>query len=350
MSPGAVETVIAPENPPSSLKTPAKPASGSSIRHEEYQYLDLIRDILENGEHRPDRTGTGTYSIFAPPQLKFSLSRPSSNPEEEATPVLPLLTTKRVFLRAVIAELLWFVAGTTSSKPLSEAGIKIWDGNGSREFLDSVGLSHREEGDLGPVYGFQWRHFGAEYVDAKTDYTGQGVDQLADVIDKLKNKPYDRRIIMSAWNPADLKKMALPPCHMFAQFYVSFPRAKRGEHGEEKERQEKERGVLHCLLYQRSCDMGLGVPFNIASYALLTHMLAHVCDLTPGTLTHTMGDAHVYLDHVDALKVQLEREPRDFPELSIKREKGGSIDGWAVSDIEVKGYDPHKTIAMKMSV
>jgi thymidylate synthase len=207
--------------------------------------------------------------------MRFALSKPSSDPSEPPTLILPLLTTKRVFLRAVVAELLWFVSGCTSSKPLSEQGVRIWDGNGSREYLDSVGLSHREEGDLGPVYGFQWRHFGAEYVDAKADYTGQGVDQLAEVIDKLKNKPYDRRIILSAWNPADLKKMALPPCHMFAQFYVSFPRGTDG--------QPSKRGVLHSILYQRSCDMGLGVPFNIASYALLTHMLAHVCDLTPGT-------------------------------------------------------------------
>ncbi|KAK8207452.1 thymidylate synthase [Phyllosticta capitalensis] len=317
-------------------------------RHEEYQYLDLIRQILAHGEHRPDRTGTGTYSLFAPPQLRFSLSKPSNDPSAPPVPILPLLTTKRVFLRAVIAELLWFISGSTSSKPLSDAGIKIWDGNGSREFLDSVGLGHREEGDLGPVYGFQWRHFGAEYKDCHADYTGQGVDQLAEVIDKLRNKPFDRRIIMSAWNPADLKKMALPPCHMFAQFYVSFPAAKRGENGEEG---SKQKGVLHTLLYQRSCDMGLGVPFNIASYALLTHMLAHVCDLVPGSLTHTMGDAHVYLDHVEALKVQLEREPRDFPELAIKnREVGGSIDGWEVSDFEVKGYEPHKSIPMKMSV
>ncbi|KAK2057553.1 thymidylate synthase [Colletotrichum caudatum] len=312
--------------------TPAK-------RHEEYQYLDLVREILEEGEHRPDRTGTGTYSIFAPTPLKFSLNK-------NGEPLLPLLTTKRVFLRAVIAELLWFVGGNTSSLPLSEAGVKIWDGNGSREFLDSVGLSHREVGDLGPVYGFQWRHFGAEYVDAKTDYTGQGVDQLAEVIHKLKTNPYDRRILLSAWNPADLKKMALPPCHMFAQFYVSYPRA-RGTPADG----EKPKGHLHCQLYQRSCDMGLGVPFNIASYALLTHMIARACNLVPGSLTHVMGDAHVYADHVDALKVQLEREPRDFPLLEINnREAGCSIDGWRVEDFVVKGYDPHKTIAMKMSV
>jgi thymidylate synthase len=261
----------------------------------------------------PCRTGTGTLSTFAPRPLRFSLSRPSSDPSLPPTPILPLLTTKRVFLRAVIAELLWFISGSTSSLPLSEAGIKIWDGNGSREYLDSVGLSHRAVGDLGPVYGFQWRHFGAKYIDAKTDYTGQGVDQLAEVIDKLKNKPYDRRIILSVDG-------------------------------------KRPRGILDCQLYQRSCDMGLGVPFNIASYALLTHMLAHVCDLTPGTFIHTMGDAHVYLDHVDALKVQLEREPRSFPELTIGRDLGGSIDGWKAEDFDVTGYKPHQGIAMKMSV
>ena len=290
------------------------------------------------------RTGTGTLSIFAPTPLRFALSRPPSEPSQDPTLILPLLTTKRVFLRAVVAELLWFISGSTSSTPLSEAGIKIWDGNGSREYLDSVGLFHREVGDLGPVYGFQWRHFGANYIDAKADYTGQGVDQLAEVIDKLKNKPFDRRIILSAWNPADLKKMALPPCHMFCQFYVSFLRD-AGSAGE-----TKRRGMLNCQLYQRSCDMGLGVPFNIASYSLLTHMLAHVCDLTPGTFTHTMGDAHVYLDHVDALNVQLERDPRAFPELLIRRDVGGSIDGWKIEDFEVSGYTPHKGIAMKMSV
>ncbi|KAG5945326.1 Thymidylate synthase [Claviceps monticola] len=336
----------------------ANKACQSSKRHEEYQYLDLIREILDEGEVRPDRTGTGTISIFAPRPLKFSLNR-------DGVPILPLLTTKRVFLRAVIAELLWFIEANTSSLALSNAGVKIWDGNGSREFLDNLGLTHREVGDLGPVYGFQWRHFGAEYVDAKTDYSGKGVDQLADVIDKIKNKPYDRRIIMSAWNARDLHLMALPPCHVFAQFYVSYPGRRRrngcvqksgagasanGSAEREADENNNEKGHLNCQLYQRSCDMGLGVPFNIASYALLTHMIAHACDLVPGSLTHVMGDAHVYADHEDALNVQLEREPRDFPELEITRDKGCSIDGWKIEDFVVKGYDPHKTIAMKMSV
>ena len=222
--------------------------------------------------------------------------------------------------------------------------MKIWDGNASRAYLDSLGLAEREEGDLGPVYGFQWRHFGAAYGTCHDDYDGKGVDQLAEVVRKLKETPYDRRIILSAWNPADLKKMALPPCHMFAQFYVSFPpSAPVREDG-------SKRGTLHSLLYQRSCDMGLGVPFNIASYALLTHMLARVCDLVPGSLTHTMGDAHVYLDHREALEVQVERVPREFPTLEISREVGCGIDGWTVDNFKIVGYEPHKGIAMKMSV
>ena len=325
-------------------------SSAMLVRHEECQYLDLTRRCIEEGEHRPDRTGTGTYALFAPVPMKFSLST------RDGQSILPLLTTKRVFLRAVIAELLWFIEGNTSSLALSAQGVKIWDGNGSREFLDSVGLSDREVGDLGPVYGFQWRHFGAEYIDGKTDYSGKGVDQLAEVVRKLRETPHDRRIILSAWNPADLKKMALPPCHMFAQFYVSYPNARRGARNVTAEKAngtaatDKGKGRLHCQLYQRSCDMGLGVPFNIASYALLTHMLARACDLVPGSFTHVMGDAHVYADHVDALETQLAREPRDFPTLEMRKEPGCCIDGWTAEDFVVKGYDPHKTIAMKMSV
>lgn len=288
---------------------------------EEMQYLDMCREIIENGVQRGDRTGTGTLSKFGT-QMRFSL--------RDGT--LPLLTTKRVFWRGVAEELLWFVKGSTNSNELAEKNIHIWDGNGSREFLDSRGLGNREEGDLGPVYGFQWRHFGAKYVDMNTDYSGQGFDQLADCIDKIKNNPEDRRIIMSAWNPVDLDKMALPPCHMFCQFYV-----------------DTKRNELSCQMYQRSADMGLGVPFNIASYALLTCMMAQVTGRKPGDFVHTIGDAHVYLNHVDALKEQLERAPREFPKLKINPDRK-HIDDFVYEDFEVIGYDPYKTIKMKMAV
>lgn len=292
---------------------------------EERSYLDLCESIILEGELREDRTGTGTLSIFGPPQLRFSLR----------DNILPLLTTKRVFYRGVLEELLWFVRGSTDSKLLSDRGIRIWDGNGSREFLDSRGLQHRREGDLGPVYGFQWRHFGAKYDTCESDYTGQGVDQLAEVIEKIQKNPYDRRIILSAWNPADMPLMALPPCHMFAQFYVSQPGTSSAR--------------LSCILYQRSCDMGLGVPFNIASYALLTRMIAHVCKIGCGDLIHTMGDAHVYVDHVDSLKVQIARTPGVFPTLRFARDID-SIDDFKYEDFILENYSPQSKIDMKMSV
>ncbi|CCK69740.1 thymidylate synthase KNAG_0C06470 [Huiozyma naganishii CBS 8797] len=296
---------------------------------EEQQYLDLCERIIEKGEFRPDRTGTGTLSLFAPPQLRFSL----------ADGQFPLLTTKRVFTKGVILELLWFVAGCTDGKKLSEQGVRIWDGNGSREYLDQLGLTDRREGDLGPVYGFQWRHFGAKYKTCDDDYTGQGVDQLQQLIHKLKTTPYDRRLIMSAWNPPDFPLMALPPCHVFSQFYVSKPR--EGVQGAKPR--------LSCLLYQRSCDMGLGVPFNIASYALLTIMIAHVCGMEPGEFIHTLGDAHVYKDHVDPLREQISRDPRPFPKLVIKRDVT-DIDDFKFEDFEIQDYNPHPKITMKMSV
>lgn len=282
------------------------------------------------GETRVDRTGTGTISIFSPPGLRFSLSNNK----------LPLLTTKRVFLRAVTTELLWFISGSTSSLALSSAGITIWDGNGSRKNLDALGFTSRADGDLGPVYGFQWRHFGAKYVDATTDYTGQGVDQLADVLRKIRNAPHDRRIILSAWNPADLDKMVLPPCHMFAQFYVS------NIDGPGKRQ-------LSCCLYQRSADVGLGVPFNIASYALLTHIIAHAVGYEAKEFVHCLGDAHVYRDHVEALKVQLNRTPRSWPTVRFGTPGAGGInevDKMKVEDVIVEGYDPWAAIKMTMSV
>ncbi|GMH45212.1 hypothetical protein BSKO_13169 [Bryopsis sp. KO-2023] len=291
---------------------------GLACQHEEQQYLDMISDIIETGVSRGDRTGTGTLSKFGT-QMRFNLRNS-----------FPLLTTKRVFWTGVVEELLWFISGSTNSILLSQKGVRIWEGNGSRQFLDSVGLGHREEGDLGPVYGFQWRHFGAKYVDMHTDYTGQGVDQLAEVIRKIKETPNDRRIVMSAWNPADLELMALPPCHMFCQFYVA-------------------NGELSCQMYQRSCDMGLGVPFNIASYALLTCMIAHVCDLKPGDFIHTLGDAHVYSNHVEPLKRQLLNSPMAFPVLELNRDVK-DIDSFSSGDIVLKGYKSHKKIAMEMAV
>merc|ERR1719335_2142103 len=286
--------------------------------HEEYQYLDLIRDICENGDVMMDRTGVGTRSKFGC-NMRFSL-RDS----------FPLLTTKRVFWRGVVEELLWFMRGDTNAENLSDKGVKIWEANGSREFLDSRGLTDREVGDLGPVYGFQWRHFGAKYVDMHTDYTGQGVDQLAEVVHKLKTNPNDRRIIMSAWNPADLNEMALPPCHMFCQFYVS-------------------NGELSCSLYQRSADMGLGVPFNIASYSLLTLLLAQVTGLKPGEFVHMMGNTHVYENHVEPLQVQLARAPRTFPIVRLNPDVK-DIDGFKAEDIELLHYNPHPKVEMAMAV
>lgn len=294
--------------------------NGSNLKNnDEMQYLNLVKKIIETGNTKTDRTGTGTLSIFGA-QMRFDLRNHT----------FPLLTTKKTFWRGIAEELFWFIKGSTNAKELQDKNVHIWDANGSRNFLDNLGFTDREEGDLGPVYGFQWRHFGAQYVDTKTDYTGQGIDQLMDVIDKIKNRPDDRRIIMCAWNPADLNKMALPPCHCLVQFYVA-------------------NGELSCQLYQRSADMGLGVPFNIASYALLTHMIAHVTDLKPGDFVHTLGDAHVYANHVEPLKVQLERVPKAFPKLIIKR-KVEKIEDFKFEDFTVEGYDPYPKISMEMAV
>jgi len=278
-----------------------------------------LHESFAAGVKRGDRTGTGTLSKFGV-TMRYSLRNGT----------LPLLTTKRVFWRGVAEELLWFVSGDTSAKSLQDKHIHIWDGNGSKEFLEKRGLGHREEGDLGPVYGFQWRHFGAEYGSMHDDYSGKGVDQLAHIVETIKTNPTDRRIVLTAWNPSALNDMALPPCHMFAQFFVAD-------------------GELSCQMYQRSADMGLGVPFNIASYALLTRMIAQVTGLKAGEFVHVIGDAHVYLNHVDALWTQLEREPKPFPKLVINSDTK-SIDGFKYEDFEVQGYAPHKTIKMQMAV
>jgi thymidylate synthase len=287
--------------------------------HEEYQYLNEIRNILANGVEKLDRTNVGTLSVFGR-MHRYSL-RDS----------FPLLTTKRVFWKGVVLELLWFIKGQTNTKILSEQGVKIWDGNSSREFLDSRGLVHREVGDIGPAYGWNWRHFGAKYVDCNTDYTGHGVDQLMECIRLLKHNKSSRRIILTAWDPSKLDELALPACHAFVQFYV-------GANDE-----------LSCLLSQRANDICLGVPFNIASYSLLTYIIAHHCGLVPGEFIHSMGDTHIYLNHIEPVKKQLDRTPRPFPKLKIKCDPK-PIDEYTFEDFELIDYNPHPIIKMEMAV
>ncbi|AHA54694.1 thymidylate synthase [Emiliania huxleyi virus 86] len=289
----------------------------ATVIHEEYQYLQLISKVLEHGEYRSDRTGTGTVSLFGE-TMRFNLSTH-----------FPLLTTKRTYWKGIVEELLWFIRGSTNANELAAKNVKIWDGNGSRDFLDSVGLVDNEEGDLGPVYGFQWRHFGADYKTMHDSYDSQGTDQLQNVIDQIKNNPTSRRIIMSAWNPNALEKMALPPCHLMCQFYVHD-------------------GMLSCQMYQRSADIGLGVPFNIASYALLTCLIAHFTNLKPGEFIHVIGDAHVYTNHIDALKTQLKRKPYDFPTIHINNMPKTIFDVTS-DDIILNDYKCHPKIHMDMS-
>ena len=262
------------------------------------QYQDLMRHILENGVKKEDRTGTGTISIFGY-QMRFDLNDG-----------FPLLTTKKLHLRSIIHELLWFLDGDTNIKYLKDNGVRIWD-----EWAD-------EDGDLGPVYGFQWRSWPSP--------DGRKIDQISKVIDQIKNKPDSRRHIVSAWNVANVDEMALPPCHTMFQFYVA-------------------EGKLSCQLYQRSADVFLGVPFNIASYALLTLMVAQVCDLKPGEFVHTFGDAHLYTNHLEQSELQLSRDPRILPQIKINPEVK-SIFGFKFEDFELLNYDPHPHIKAAVAV
>lgn len=288
-------------------------------KSEELQYIESVRKILYLGEERKDRTGVGTLSIFGT-HMKFNLRNNQ----------FPLLTTKTVFWKGVVEELLWMIKGSTDSEILSKKGIKMWNPNSSREFLDKMGFQNREVGDLGPIYGFQWRHFGAFYQNHKTDYKTEGIDQLKNIIELIKKDSNSRRIILCSWNASQIHQMCLPPCHVLAQFYVV-------------------NGFLSCQLYQRSADMGLGVPFNIAGYSLLTYILAHLCHLKPGDFIHTIGDAHIYLNHLNALKTQITRQPKPFPSLSIS-DRVKDIDDITPTDILLSNYHAHKTIQMEMAV
>lgn len=262
------------------------------------QYLDLMEHVLENGARKEDRTGTGTLSVFGY-QMRFPLAKG-----------FPLLTTKRLHIKSIIYELLWFLRGESNIKYLQQHGVNIWN-----EWADEVG-------ELGPVYGAQWRSW-------KTP-DGNAVDQISQVIDQIKTNPDSRRLIVSAWNVGEIPKMALPPCHLLFQFYVS-------------------EGRLSCQLYQRSADIFLGLPFNIASYSLLTMMVAQVCDLTPGEFVLTLGDAHLYSNHIDQARLQLTREPLRLPEMHIKR-SAASIFEFEYDDFQLAGYEAHPHIKAEVAV
>lgn len=289
------------------------------MNNEESQYLDLIKNILDNGSEEVSRNGK-VLSIFGN-SMRFSLR----NNE------IPLLTTKKVAWKTCLKELLWFMKGSTNNQELKDQNVHIWDGNSTRAFLDSRGLYKNKEGDLGPVYGHQWRFFNAPYGTCTMDYRGKGVDQLQNIINDLKDpeKRSSRRLIMSAWNPEQLDIMALPPCHVLAQFNV---------------RQGK---YLSCALYQRSGDVGLGVPFNIASYAFLTHILANHCGLEAEEFVYFLGNAHIYEEHIDALKTQILKEPYPFPTIEFK-ENVTDIDNINIDSIKIAHYNHHETIKMEM--
>jgi len=287
--------------------------------HAEYQYLNLIQDIIEQKNEHIGRNGS-TLSIFGAGMV-FSLEQGW----------IPLLTTKQMAWKTCLKELLWFIQGKTDNRLLQDAGVHIWDDNASRDFIESRGLAHYAEGDLGPIYGHQWRHFNAEYTGHETDYTGKGVDQLAEIIRCLKDpvERFSRRLIMSAWNPCQLAEMALPPCHVLCQFNVD------------------NHNRLSCALYQRSGDVGLGVPFNIASYSFLTHLLAKHCGLVTHEFVYYLGNAHIYDDHVEALRPQLLRRPFPFPrvEITVLRD---NIDDYRFDDFKVLNYQCYDPISMKM--
>ncbi len=278
------------------------PSYEAAADHPERQYLDLLRDILDNGVQRGDRTGTGTLGVFGR-QMRFDLARG-----------FPLLTTKKLHRKSIILELLWFLRGDTNVRWLQERGVSIWD-----EWADP-------SGDLGPVYGKQWRSWAAP--------DGRVIDQIAAVVKSLQTNPDSRRHIVSAWNPAEVEDMALPPCHCLFQFYVA-----PSETGGQK---------LSCQLYQRSADVFLGVPFNIASYALLTLMMAKVCGYEPGEFVHTLGDAHLYLNHLDQARLQLSREPLPLPVMQVAEKD--DLFGFAFEDFKLSGYAAHPSIPAPIAV
>lgn len=286
---------------------------------DENQYIELIKNILDNGYMENGRNGN-VKTLFGA-TMRFDLTNNK----------IPLLTTKRLAWKTCLKELLWFISGKTDNKILKNNNVKIWNQNASRDFLDSRGLTNLNEDDLGPVYGHQWRYFNAKYDTCETDYTGKGVDQLKYIIDSLNDPEQrnSRRLVMSAWNPEQIDQMALPPCHVLVQFNVV------------------DKNKLSVGIYQRSGDVGLGVPFNIASYAFLTHLVAHHCNLQAKELVHFLGNVHIYDDHLEILNLQKDRIPNEPPTINIKN-KYDNIDDYKFDDFEINNYIPQGELKMNM--
>jgi len=294
--------------------------------HPEESYLESMRAILENGSQRNDRTGTGTRSLFAQ-QMRFDISHE-----------LPLVTTKQVGFKTILKELLFFIKGQTNSKLLEQNGVNIWKANTTRAFLDARGLTDYQEGDMGPMYGFNWRFFGAKYTGSSVDYTNKGFDQLADLIEGLKNDPFSRRHMITTFNPAEVKNSVLAPCHgIVAQFYV--------------DAEPNNMKSLSCHMYQRSQDTFLGCPFNIASYAILTHIIAKMVDMRPKELVISNGDAHIYNNHVEQVAQQLARKPLPLPVLEVLDTlKNKKLEDISLEDFKLVGYLHHPAIKAPMAV
>lgn len=290
------------------------------LYHDENQYLNLIKDIFDENDEFIGRNGK-TLAIFGS-SMHFNLNNG----------IIPFLTTKKLPWKTCLKELLWFIKGDTNNETLLNQNVKIWKANSSRSYLDSIGLNDYPENDLGPIYGYQWRHFNAPYNGCKEDYSNKGIDQLSLIINILKDesKRNSRRLIMSAWNPCQIEQMALPPCHVLCQFNV------------------KKGNKLSCSLYQRSGDVGLGVPFNIASYAFLTHLLAHHCGLEADEFVYNLGNAHIYENHIEGLKMQIERSPLEFPKLDIIN-KYDNIEEYKLNDFNIIGYNHCENINLLMS-
>ena len=287
--------------------------------HEEYQYINLLKDIIEHGSMEMGRNGK-TKSVFGS-AMHFSLENGS----------IPILTTKKTAWKTCLKELLWFVKGQTDNTILNDQNVHIWDGNSTEDYMKSVGLSHYVEGDLGPIYGFQWRYFNAPYSSCNENYSGKGEDQLQQVIDCLKDpvKRNSRRLLVNAWNPCQIEKGVLPPCHVLFQFNVT------------------DGNKLSCSLYQRSVDTALGQPFNIASYSFLTHLIAKHCGLIAHEFVYYMGNCHIYEDHIENMKEQVKRKPYAFPTVEIKTIRE-DINSYEVDDFVVSGYEYHPQIKMTM--